>query len=150
MSWREIVVSVCLGLAVNGAFDLSPWLARRLLPFAARLWTQDAESRAAYAEEWQAIIEDRPGSLLKLGTAITFLAGGAWRSAPRLVSRLETRRPGRRLVSAALGASGAFFTLFGIGLSSWAIVSLGVSMLALATALSSLWMQKRQAKRPHS
>ena len=147
MSGWGILASVFFGLAVNELCELSPWLARRLLPFAARLWTQDAESRAAYAEEWLAIIEDRPGKLFKLGTAFTFLAGGVWRLAPRLVLRWATRRPSRHLVSAMLGAIGMFVTLFGIGLSDMAIVSLGISILGLATALMSLWTQMRQAKR---
>jgi len=46
-----------------------------------------------------------------------------------------------------LGAIGMFVTLFGIGLSDMAIVSLGISILGLATALMSLWTQMRQAKR---
>ncbi|MFD6697460.1 hypothetical protein ACGFI5_00270 [Micromonospora tulbaghiae] len=146
MSAWEIAVSVVFGLAVNELCELSPWLARRLLPFAARMWTRDAESRAAYAEEWQAIIEDRPGKLFKLATAFTFLVGGAWRSAPRLASRWSAQHPVRRLISSVLITTSTFVIMFGFGMSSWPIVALGTALLVLATALGVLPTPRRQYK----
>jgi len=43
--------------------------------------------------------------------------------------------PVRKLISAVLGTVAAFVTLFGLGMTSWSIVALGVALLVLAVAL---------------
>ncbi|MFF0721327.1 hypothetical protein [Micromonospora sp. NPDC003816] len=83
----EVVLSILLGLFVNEAFDISPWLARRLVRWSAYRWTTDPEIAAGYAEEWAAIIDQRPGKLFKLLTAVQFTFGAAGRAAPRAVMR---------------------------------------------------------------
>lgn len=83
MNGWEIVASFVFGLLVNEMTDVSPWAARRLVHWAAYRWTPDPEIAAGYAEEWTAIIEEQPGKLLKLLTAVQFSIGAARKAAPR-------------------------------------------------------------------
>lgn len=46
--------------------------------------------------------------------------------------------PVRKLVAAVLGTVATFVILFGLGMTSWAIVALGVAVLALAIALATV------------
>jgi hypothetical protein len=70
----ELVVAVVLGLLVNEATDICPWIAVRLVRWAARLLYRRAPERAAIrGEELAALINERPGKLLKLFTALGFV-----------------------------------------------------------------------------
>ncbi|GAA2327596.1 hypothetical protein [Dactylosporangium salmoneum] len=79
--WGMFGLGLVASLAVNEMCDISPWLAARLIPVAVRLWTKDPERREVYNEDWQAVVSQHPGKLLKLGAALWFLAGGAARAA---------------------------------------------------------------------
>ncbi|MEU9509771.1 VOC family protein [Micromonospora sp. NPDC048170] len=46
--------------------------------------------------------------------------------------------PVRKLIAAVLGTVAAFVVLFGLGMTSWAIVALGVALLVLAVALATV------------
>lgn len=46
--------------------------------------------------------------------------------------------PVRKLIGVVLGTVAAFITLFGLGMTSWAIVALGVALLVLAIALATV------------
>ncbi|SCL17630.1 Glyoxalase-like domain-containing protein [Micromonospora nigra] len=46
--------------------------------------------------------------------------------------------PVRRLIAAVLGTVATFVVLFGLGMTSWAIVALGVALLVLAIALATV------------
>ncbi|MFY1595570.1 hypothetical protein [Micromonospora sp. WMMD737] len=85
MNRWEIILGIVFGLLVNEVTDISPWAARRLTRWSAYRWTTDPEMAAGYAEEWAAVIDDRPGKLLKLLTALRFALGAAGRAAPRAV-----------------------------------------------------------------
>ncbi|MEV6002171.1 hypothetical protein AB0M25_23580 [Streptomyces griseomycini] len=61
-----------IGLLLNEAVDISPWLARRILRWAAHRLPDIDEARA-YEEEWTALLDERPGKLLKLVYALTFI-----------------------------------------------------------------------------
>ncbi|MFI5834856.1 VOC family protein [Micromonospora sp. NPDC051300] len=50
----------------------------------------------------------------------------------------RTIAPVRKLIGAVLGTVAAFVTLFGLGMTSWAIVALGVALLVLAIALATV------------
>ncbi|NJC13027.1 hypothetical protein F4558_002853 [Micromonospora profundi] len=89
MNHWEIIASFVFGLAVNEMTDLSPWAARRLVRWAAYHWTTDPEIAAGYAEEWTAIVEERPGKLFKLATAVQFAIGAAGRAAPRTATAIK-------------------------------------------------------------
>ncbi|BFU46443.1 VOC family protein [Krasilnikovia sp. MM14-A1004] len=54
--------------------------------------------------------------------------------------------PARKLLAAVLGTIAVFVMLFGIGLSSWSIVALGVALLALAIALAMVNVVRRGAR----
>lgn len=86
MSAWEIVLGVIFGLLVNEATDISPWLARKLVRWAAYRWAPDQETAARYAEEWTAIIEQRPGKLFKLLSALSFAGEGVLRVTLRSAS----------------------------------------------------------------
>ncbi|MEU5931155.1 hypothetical protein [Micromonospora sp. NPDC047187] len=83
MNHWEIILGILFGLVVNEVTDISPWAARKLARWSAYRWTTDPEMAAGYAEEWTAVIDDRPGKLLKLLTAVRFAFGAAGRAAPR-------------------------------------------------------------------
>jgi hypothetical protein len=69
----ELVAAVVLGLLINEATDICPWVAVRLVRWAARLLYRRAPERAAIrGEELAALVNDRPGKLLKLFTALGF------------------------------------------------------------------------------
>ncbi|MEU9826315.1 PH domain-containing protein [Micromonospora chersina] len=73
MGSLEIVLAVVLGLVVNEMTDVSPWLGRLLATWSARLRYQNLRRAEIRAEELAAVINDRPGKLLKLGTGLGFL-----------------------------------------------------------------------------
>lgn len=64
--WWELVAVVVLGLAINECGELSPWLARKLIRWAARV------RYPTRVEELSALIAERPGKLFKLVTASGF------------------------------------------------------------------------------
>ena len=84
MSVIELVVTAAMGLAVNECCDLSPALARALVRWSARHRYRDPVRAAERAEEWAAYINDRPGKLFKLCSALRYAVSA-------LVSGQETR-----------------------------------------------------------
>ncbi|MFR9780245.1 VOC family protein [Micromonospora sp. MS34] len=50
----------------------------------------------------------------------------------------RTIAPVRKLIGAVLGTVATFIVLFGLGMTSWAIVALGVALLVLAIALATI------------
>ncbi|MFI8266745.1 hypothetical protein [Streptomyces sp. NPDC085665] len=67
------IATLLLGLIVNEAVDISPWLARKTIRWAAHR-IPDQELAQRYEEEWSGFLDERPGKLLKLTYALTFLA----------------------------------------------------------------------------
>ncbi|MEU4338390.1 hypothetical protein AB0F59_27665 [Micromonospora lupini] len=84
MNGWEFVTGVIASLVVNEMTEVSPWAARKLVRWSAYRWSADPDIAARYAEEWAAIIEERPGKLFKLFTAMRFTIGAAGRTAPRM------------------------------------------------------------------
>ncbi|WP_328653795.1 hypothetical protein OG598_08000 [Micromonospora sp. NBC_00330] len=116
MNRWEIIVGVILGLLVNEMTDLSPWAARRLARWAAYRWATDPEVAAGYAEEWTAIVDERPGKLFKLLTAVQFSLGAARRAAPRTFA-VVGHAAERRLESLLDGLGIVLFTTIGLSLA---------------------------------
>ena len=54
--------------------------------------------------------------------------------------------PARKLVAAVLGTIAGFVMVFGLGMSSWAVVALGAALLALAIALAVVNVARRGAR----
>jgi mycothiol system anti-sigma-R factor len=96
MTIWAILVSLVVGLAVNECCDLAPWCARKLMHWTAiHRYTNPARAEAR-AEELVALINDRPGNMLKLITALTFAAGAAASSARRsLAQRMRHAQPSK-------------------------------------------------------
>lgn len=73
MTWTALIVSVAVGLAINEYADFAPWVSRKLASRAARrMYADNAERAEIRAEEWAAVIDDRPGKLFKLFTALSY------------------------------------------------------------------------------
>jgi hypothetical protein len=87
----EIALAIIFGLLVNEATDLCPWLAVRLVCWAARLRYLHASDHAAIrSEELAALVNDRPGKLFKLFTALGFVLHALTvQTAPRSVRRFS-------------------------------------------------------------
>lgn len=74
MTAVEVALSIILGLIVNEFSDVSPWAARRLVVWSARLRYGGTERAEIRGEELAAVINDRPGKLFKLCTALGFVS----------------------------------------------------------------------------
>jgi hypothetical protein len=71
MTLDQIVQDIFIGLAVNECCDVSPWAARKVVRWSAH--RRYPPSRAAVrAEELAAYVDDCPGNVLKLITALCF------------------------------------------------------------------------------
>lgn len=93
-SWwvASAVGAFVLSLIAAEVSDIAPWVADRILPLAARLWTRDPEMRKVYAEEWRSA----PGKLFKLSVALSFLSVGIVREIARHVGTARAKRTARR------------------------------------------------------
>ena len=94
MTRGEVAFAIISGLLVNECCDISPWMAVRLMRWAARLrYGGVAERATVRAEELAALIQDRPGNLFKLLTALGFtlhtLLVAALRNAPQAIKRAD-------------------------------------------------------------
>ncbi len=82
MNTGQIIFAIATGLLANELFDISPWLGKRIVRWAAGRAYPDPSRAVLRAEEWCAVIDERPGKLLKLTTA-AWLAVGAIASTTR-------------------------------------------------------------------
>ncbi|WP_155060477.1 hypothetical protein [Streptomyces blattellae] len=73
----QLLVPTALGMIVGECTEVSPWLARRILRGAARM-LGNSEATDRYEAEWLALLEERPGKLLKLFFAIWIALRGTW------------------------------------------------------------------------
>lgn len=71
--------ALLLGIIANDLWTLSSGLAHRIVVLAARLWSRDQQQAEVLAEEWQAHINDRPGQILKLLTALALFTAAIGR-----------------------------------------------------------------------
>ncbi len=72
MTTGQILLAIITGLIVNECCDVSPWLAHKLVRWSAhRRYVPPARAEVR-AEELVAYIDDRPGRLFKLITALGF------------------------------------------------------------------------------
>ncbi|GLY24751.1 hypothetical protein [Micromonospora sp. NBRC 101691] len=98
MNQWEIILGILFGLLVNEITDVSPWLAKKLVRWSAYRWTSDPGLAEAYADEWAAIIEDRPGKLFKLLTALRFALAAAGRSAARSLTLFQPEKKNDEII----------------------------------------------------
>ncbi len=74
MTTGQILLAIITGLAANECCDVSPWAARKLVRWSARRRYAPPARAELRAEELAALIDDRPGKLFKLITALGFAA----------------------------------------------------------------------------
>ena len=99
MTGGQIVVAVLVGLVVNECVEVCPWVARKLVAWSARRRYTDPARAGVRAEELVAVIDDRPGNLLKLLSAFGFAAAAVTTAAARRVAQ----EPGHLAARALLG-----------------------------------------------
>lgn len=102
MTTGEIAFAIIAGLAINEVSELSPWLARRLVRWSAYRRYADGTRAEIRAEELAALINDRPGKLFKLMTALGFAAVGIAATVDRRGGRLAVWVSGRETLVAAV------------------------------------------------
>jgi len=86
-------LTIALGLLAIELSDLAGWLARKVAAWAATLRYRDQPDRAAVrAQEWVSVIEERPGNLFKLGTALGFAGCAVATRSAEAVRRRSRRR----------------------------------------------------------
>lgn len=107
MSGAEILIGVLLGLLVNEFCDVSPWAARKLVRWSAHRRYVNPARADARAEELARLIDDRPGKLFKLITALGFVSGAVMASARRTITRRSATTPEEQPVSNVLGLPAA-------------------------------------------
>jgi hypothetical protein len=92
---KALLLAVILGLVIEEMSDLTSWVARRIVRWAARLWP-DPQRSSELVEEWPVLIDECPGRLTKLFVALNFamhaVARACWEA-------IRQRRPCRRLRS---------------------------------------------------
>ncbi|HEY0001689.1 MAG TPA: hypothetical protein VGB74_14620, partial [Actinoplanes sp.] len=77
-------LAVAAGVAINIGLELAPWVARSVAHFSAALLAAGhPDSRAIYEQEFAAVVNERPGRLGKLVTALGLLAAGLAQAARR-------------------------------------------------------------------
>lgn len=99
MSSIQILLAILIGLAVNEFCDVSPWAARKLVRWSAYRRYTDPTRAGVRADELAALINDRPGNLFKLLTALSFVAGATATAGRRAIER-SLARFGRRATAA--------------------------------------------------
>ena len=100
MNLAGVLLATALGLVTNELCDISPWIAHRLVRWSARQRYVDSTRAEIRAEELAALINDRPGKLFKLCTAVLFAASAGTAKLRRLVAdRLGRADAGQRPAS---------------------------------------------------
>jgi hypothetical protein len=153
----EIAFAIISGLVVSETTDICPWVAFRLVRGAARLrYPHDPERAASRGEELAALVNDRPGKLFKLFTALGFVlhaltvAGlrtrshGIRRLGASLMAFASDRTGVARVVlraraAAAILAGGGLVGLVGVWATSWVVSGVGLGFVVIgAVALGTV------------
>jgi hypothetical protein len=135
--WASVLLAVVLGLVANELCDLAPWLARRLVPKAAKLWAgHDSDRATVLEEEWAAVVEDCPGKLTKLALALRFMAWATCRSEHSRLWRLY------RLVRVRFRRAAAMINTFKYEAVGFAgvVFGMGSVVVALRGAPATVWV----------
>jgi DivIVA domain-containing protein len=91
MSLSSVIVALLVGIGISEFCDVSPSVARKIVRWSARRKYTEPERAEIRSEELAALIDERPGNLLKLCTAFgyagTAIAEVALRCAGVLASK---------------------------------------------------------------
>lgn len=141
MTRNEIIATVTLGVLggviANEIGDYTSWLARKIVRRAARLWARNGEMAEAYEEEWQALVNERPGKLLKVLSALGFLGTGIcmW-GASNAKARIQQRPQAARKAMTWTNASPIAATIGGVSLGIATNLLYSVTAATLLVAAS--------------
>jgi hypothetical protein len=133
VNWSAAVAALAAGLLINEASDISPWIGQRLARCAATLRYGRCQRARTRAEEWSALLNERPGKLLKLTSGLLFfldsLPRAAWRLMKRSPASEEPSSSIRYMPHQPLAASqrAALLTLMTFGKTSVSNVELSAS-----------------------
>jgi lipopolysaccharide/colanic/teichoic acid biosynthesis glycosyltransferase len=130
----EIAFAIISGLLVNEATDICPWVAVRLVRGAARLrYPDDPERAAIRAMEHARVIDDRPGKLLKLFTAVGFALAAliALRGDRKPVAMTGWRAAAKRTIDVGIAA-----VLLAVGLPLWAAIAAAIRLTSNGPVLA--------------
>jgi hypothetical protein len=124
----NLFIPTVLSMVIGECTEVSPWLARRVLRLAAhRLGKPEASER--YEAEWTALLDERPGKLLKLFFATWIALRSTWTLRATTVrsphrGTLRAPRPDRPMPGASNrpGEAGGFAPTGG-GLAATAMVT---------------------------
>jgi len=94
------VLAIIFAAGFATLFDLAPIIAKAMVRQAARWWKSDLDTPEQLAEEWEALVEERPVGLLKIGTGLRFWVQGAIRLS-RFAAEQQTTRALRLLLKLA-------------------------------------------------
>jgi signal transduction histidine kinase len=134
MTLGEVLFAITAGLVVNEASDVCPWTARKLVRWAAHHKYADPKRAVARAEEQEAAINDRPGKLLKLLTALGFvlaaLAAEAGRVAGPQVKKLASVFADLRGLDVATGPAAALIGGCAVGAPVWLVGGRAAGLIA--------------------
>lgn len=143
MTNSELLVPLALGLLANEFVDICPWLAQKMLRWAACRFG-DTDTSERYAEEWIALLHERPGKLLKLVTALSIVVGATWSmrslyGGPRSQRRCNDGEEGSSSISLVLRlpASALGLPVLGMTVASWfsGVMPAVVAGLSMVSAL---------------
>jgi hypothetical protein len=140
----EIAFAIISGLLVNEATDICPWLAIRLMRWAARLrYPNDSGCAATRGEELGALINDRPGKLFKLFTGLGFALHAlvVLRRDRKPVGMTGWRAAAKRTVDVGIAAVALV-----VSLPLWPAVALAIRLTSPGPVFS---YQERVTKRGH-
>lgn len=151
----ELVTAAVLGLVINEFCDISPWIARKVIRLAARS-VPDPEVRERLEEEWAAGLQDRPGKILKLISALTILASALTtvrgmylglsrlRRTRRFLGKFFDREGRRVMVTSALASAVNAVSPWNNNL--WAMLGV-LAVLSIVTTCVDFWLLARKRRR---
>jgi lipopolysaccharide/colanic/teichoic acid biosynthesis glycosyltransferase len=141
VSRGEIAFAVISGLLINEVTDICPWLAIRLVRWAARRRYPYAPERAATrGEELAALIHDRPGKLFKLFTAVGFALHAlvVLRRDQQPVGLSGWRAAAKRTVDVGIAA-----VVLAVALPLWGVIAVAIRLTSEGPVL---FQQERVTK----
>ena len=95
-----VVLAITFAALFAALFDLAPVIAKAMVRQAARWWKSDLDTPEELAEEWEALVEERPVGILKIGTGLRFWVQGAIRLS-LFAGERQTTRASRLLMKLA-------------------------------------------------
>jgi hypothetical protein len=120
VTWGAVLAALS-ALLLNEFSEISPWAGRQLARYAATLRYGRCERARTRAEEWSALLNERPGKLIKLLTGLRFFLDSLPRAAWRLMKRSSATEMPLMVIpdvphqSLSLRQTAALLTLMAIG-----------------------------------